>query len=463
MPPSTPAAASSSIGKEHGEEAVEDNSHNNMNNNTTSSSNDSSGASGEGDSSDGGSSKEGEEGGNGDDENGHDSEDSIQGKKPSISRICAEEEKHLSAIEGRLLRSRKTQNLPSSSVSCSMNANGPTNNVSSIPKQTSKKRPVSLAMVGNVYVSIDLAWEIEKVIDKRLNQQTDKYEYLVRHKNWSNRLDRWVSGAEVSADLVHEYNQQYHKLVKEKRHIEAFYGLEEDFVVQWNDEPYFIVTYGQNEHNKFCIVGLNKAGNSLICKKAHNPGHSHHQVHIQLVQHKLEELSLRIWPTRKYIGPILDVQLSMIPATPNEDFKKPLSCTPIQILSGKEEGIRRLQHHFDSPYLPVEYRPKQPPLHCTCSDKTDAGGQPIYDVCYKAGPDRCSKPTTLWLAHGPPISDRYAYVWNCKNNNPGCARYYDGHEDGIFNYSNATMVSHVIPYEFLYGLISGYEFLKNAA
>jgi hypothetical protein len=80
----------------------------------------------------------------------------------------------------------------------------------------------------------------------------------------------------------------------------------------------------------------------------------------------------------------------------------------------------------------------------------------VHDVEYKIALERYSKSTTLWVPVGPPVTGIQAYVWNCKNNNPLCTRFYDGSEDGIYNYSNATMISHAVLLEFMFGLISGY-------
>lgn len=321
-----------------------------------------------------------------------------------------------------------------------------------------EQRRLTLAMLPSVEVVISNDWEPEKIINSRVSSKTGKYEYLVVFKGTHTIFNSWKSTEDIVSEglshMVPEYESKLTKLTAEKQHLQAWYEERENFVMQWRSFPCFIVPYGGGEIQKFCAVVLNKKGNSLVCRKAHHPDHPVHKVHVHLVEKKLTELGLRVWPDAKYIGPESDLQPASDTGVKKDHIQKPFSTTPINIISGSQIEQARLEHYHKSPLLPEAFIPLKPPEECNCIE-VDREGKTCKGK-YKAGPEACSKSTVLWLPHGPPVVGRKAYVWRCKKNNPACTRHYDGHSAGIFNYSDSTMVSHVLLYDFLFGLITGY-------
>ena len=250
----------------------------------------------------------------------------------------------------------------------------------------------------------------------------------------------------------------------EKVHVAAWYPFGEQFVIWWKDHPFFIVPYGSGQINKFCVVGLDKTGKQLKCKNTKHPNHPQHQVHLQLVQKEMTKLNLTIHNKticEKRVVTVEEGQEDRIQAGREEEEEekedesiKALSVTPISVTGTDLLHVNRRQHYLDSPALPAEFKPTRVPDTCKCDIVGEDGR--TSKGRYKPGPDLYQKPTTLWFPYGPPETRKRCYLWKCAQNNPACTVHYDGHEDGILNYSNSTMVSHVILFEFLFGFITGY-------
>jgi hypothetical protein len=327
---------------------------------------------------------------------------------------------------------------------------------------------LSLAITANmpeVFVSIGAILIMEQVLDKRYHAELKQYQYLVKYKGLDSMWNSWVNPGEIKkVALVKEFEEQKSALVTQKKHIAAWYPLNEQLVVQWKDHSFFIVSHGSGELNNFCVVGINKLGTGIICKHTNHPNIPQHQVHVQLVEKEMEKLKLRIW-NKTRIGSVFEVQNCPEEQLELQKSKRnwiehPASTTSITLTSIESIHTKRLQHYQGSPTLVQEFKPESPPRFCKCVSHVGSGTDTAEICCtvYKTAPDLIIHPkgTTLWLPQGPPVTGCRIFVWKCQNNNAECTQYYDGYKDGIFNYNNVTLVSHVVLFEFLLGLVSGY-------
>ena len=321
------------------------------------------------------------------------------------------------------------------------------------PSQT-----VSLAiseLLPEVFVEIETLWEDDEVLDKR-KSEAGYYEFLVKAKGMSRACARWKHPKLITdPELVREFEETRSKQLKDKTHLTAWYPFKEELVVQWKDYPFFIVSYGGGQFNKFCVVGLDKTRTSLKCKNCYQANQPQHQVHIQMVQRYMTAHSLKLH--HKTISSAYDLFLPPTVQDTTKSLNKPVSQQTIHLKSVDLAEIRRHLHQ-DSSSLPLSFTPKTHPEFCKCEtiqQTPDGTNIAVFNTTYKATPEPVSKKTTLWLPHGPPITNRQAFVWRCKKENPKCNVFYDGHDDGIFNYSNSTMVSHSVMFEFLFSLVTG--------
>ena len=262
-----------------------------------------------------------------------------------------------------------------------------------------------------VYVSIETKWDIEKVLDKRMNEDLKHYQYLVKYKGWSNVCNCWVNPADIlDPSLVEQFELKRLQQVKEKQHVAAWYPFGEHFVVQWKQHPFFIVPYGGGQMNKFCVVGLNKSGLELKCKHAHHPNNPQHQVHVQIVKKEMTRLGLTIW--NKTFIPIDQMPKNpTLPSPISIPSRKPYSTTKINLKGNNALNNIRLQLHQSSSSIPQEFKPNPPPKYCTCTTPSEQGTEVVHCTPYKVAPEALPKETTLWLHHGPPVTGRKAYVW----------------------------------------------------
>ena len=146
----------------------------------------------------------------------------------------------------------------------------------------------------NVYVSINTRWVVEKLVDKRHNEELRCYQYLAKYEGFKDVCNRWLTPGEVELDMVKKFESKREKQVAAKEHVAAWYPFGEQFVVQWKSHPFFIVPYGGQQINNFCVVALDKTGKHLKCKDTKHPNHPQHQVHVQLVQKEMTKLNLTI-------------------------------------------------------------------------------------------------------------------------------------------------------------------------
>jgi hypothetical protein len=288
---------------------------------------------------------------------------------------------------------------------------------------------------------------VEQVIDKRLSSN-DKYEYLVTYKNYPKSCASWVSAKDIrNKNLILAFEEQRDQLMKEKRHLASWYPYTEQFVVQWKNLPFFIVPYGSGQLNNFCVVGLDKNGKFLKCKHVHNPNQPQHQVHVKLVQKEMAKLELHIGNKKFCSKEEMMTTENSEPST-NESIPKqrPISKKQINLNCSIAEGQMREGHFSSSHTIPTEFKPKSHPEFCQCQSDSKL---------YKSAPEPLNIAPILWLPLGRPVQDRKIFVWKCQRNNPKCDIFYDGHEDSIFNYSNKTLVSHVVLFKMLFSLLTG--------
>jgi hypothetical protein len=318
---------------------------------------------------------------------------------------------------------------------------------------------ISLAIsdiLPDMHIYIETVWEDEVVLDKRKSAE-GHYEYLVKGKGMSRTCVIWKHPKDITdPELVRMYEERRNKQIRDKTHLAAWYPFKEELVVQWKDAPFFIVSYGGGQFNKFCIVGLDRSRTSLKCKNANQSRLPQHQIHVHMVEKEIIKQGLRLH--HKTISPATDLFLPAAISDTTRSFSKPISQQLIYLTATDVLHKTRSSLHQDSNALPVSFTPKTHPEFCKCETRVtnpDGTFTITHSTQYKASPDPTSKATTLWLPHGAPITNRKAYVWRCQNYNPACNVFYDGHDDGIFNYSNSTMVSHAILLEFSFGLVVG--------
>lgn len=319
-----------------------------------------------------------------------------------------------------------------------------------------RRQNISLAvsdLLPDCFVSIAAIWIDAEVLDKR-KSAAGHYEYLVRPQRMTAMCAVWKHPRDIkNTELVREFEETRLKQIKDKTHLAAWYPFKEDLVVRWKDTSFFIVSYGNAQFNNFCIVGLDKTGTVLKCKKTHRPNQAQHQVHVQLVEKEMVKLQLKIHS--KTICPIN--QTTTTTNTPiNSPINKPFSHSPIKLQTSDQ--LHLIRQHQTATSLPMAFVPSSHPTFCKCESLEvlpDAETLILCKTRYKAAPDPASKPTTVWLPSGPPVTDRRAYVWRCQNHNSACNIYYDGNSDCIFNYSNSTMVSHAVLFDFLFGMATG--------
>jgi hypothetical protein len=384
------------------------------------------------------------------------SETILQEEEVDVRDCSSEEEKNRAVVQKRSRNHRLEAD-----VNTMAKIDGRVTRAQWKERKKGPPKDVSLAFsefLPDVVIHIETLWIDEVVLDKRKREESNHYEYLIKPKWMGKFCAKWKFPNEVQdSELVRVFEEKRVQQIKDKRHLAAWYPFKEELVVQWKDYPFFIVSYGGGQFNKFCIVGLDKTRTALKCKNAHLPNQSLHQVHVQMVEKEMNRLGLCIH--HKTISPANDIFPPAALKDTTRSLSKPISQHRLQVESAEEIHKIRCQLHQNSSTLPIMFAPVSHPRFCKCeTEMTDSGGS-VSVVCqtgYKLIPDAVSKPTTLWLPHGPPITDRRAYVWRCKMENPACNVFYDGYQDGIFNYSNSTMVSHSIMFEFLFGMITGY-------
>jgi len=118
------------------------------------------------------------------------------------------------------------------------------------------------AILPEVFVQIETLWVDEVVLDKR--KSTDgSYEYLVKAKGMSKLCAVWKSPVNImDPELVRLFEQKRVNQIKDKTHLAAWYPFKEEMVVRWKNTPFFIVSYGGGQFNKFCIVANGGKGNA---------------------------------------------------------------------------------------------------------------------------------------------------------------------------------------------------------
>ena len=283
------------------------------------------------------------------------------------------------------------------------------------------------------------------MVDKRLGE-CGKYEYLVMYKNFPRTCASWVSAKEIpKKKLIEEFELTRDQLVKEQKHLAAWYTFDEHFVVRWENKPYFVVPYESGQLNNFCIVGLDTTKTKLKCTGVHNPGQATHQVHVKLVQAEMRKLGLQIADL---------VSLTTTSSAEKVEKVRPISQQQISLQTSTEVMVARNKLVHGTQALPTCFKPTSHPEVCQCETVTETG-EKVQVTHYKSEAEVMNIQPTLWLSFGAPVTDKSIFVWKCKNNNPSCNIYYDGREDAIFNYSNTTLVSHVVLFEFLFGLVTG--------
>lgn len=141
-------------------------------------------------------------------------------------------------------------------------------------------------------------------------------------------------------------------------------------------------------------------------------------------------------------------------------LSKPVSKTPINILDNTKltEATKKLY----AGGIPEEFKPTCHPEFCKCATVEVINEKEIehFRTEYEPAPRQLATKSCLWLPFGASVTNRAIFSWRCRNNNPKCEVFYDGVEDGIFNYSNKTLVATVVLLDFLLSLVCGFVILS---
>ena len=191
---------------------------------------------------------------------------------------------------------------------------------------------------------------------------------------------------------MQEFEEKRVKQIRDKTHLAAWYPFKEELVIQWKDHPFFIVSYGGGQFNKFCIVGMDKKQSALKCKNTHQPNQPVHLVHVQMVEKELLKLGLKLH--NKTISPATDLFLPSAFQDTTKSLTKPISQHPIQLKTAAELHLIRQKLHQDSASIPTSFTPKSHPEFCKCETTTlnpDNTHQVHYNTTYKLTPDPIKK------------------------------------------------------------------------
>ncbi len=324
----------------------------------------------------------------------------------------------------------------------------------------SKSKPVLLAaaevMLPSVSVMIEPLLIPEKIVSKRYNKSLGHYQYLVKFERLSTLHSAWLAPKKIrNRKLLDDYERRYSAETPLKQQAVSWFPFDEKFVVQWKDHPFFVVSYGAGQLNKFCIIGLDKTGLVLVCKGTKNRGGSRHLVHINMVKSLMTSKQLVIH-NREIMSADQAAKIpKRTPSSTDSIFPSPLSTKPTSIFPSSTIQDCLIQHISSisaSTSIPMDLVPRQHPVHCKCILPEGLPGQ------YKTVPEPMSGNAgqcKVWLLYGKPLKGRTVFYWRCLQNNPLCDVYYDGGTEGLFVHSNATVVSHLVPLDFLLQLVSG--------
>ena len=294
----------------------------------------------------------------------------------------------------------------------------------------------------------------EKIVKKRENTTEECYEFLVQFEGLSRTFDAWMKPKDIqNPGLIQHYEATVLTEIAQKTHIAAWYPFKEDFAVQWLNLPYFAVSYGGGQLNKFCIVGFNKDKSKLVCKDATKKENPRHQAHVILVDRLLQSKGLVAFQGNIITEAEKALIISSVPSLPETTgFSKPISKTRLSLIpsTSVQEALKQQLQNPQS--VPMEFKPKNHPEKCKCV--LENGDQGQYKTSPEILPGKASGHCVVWLLYEQ-LNNRTQYYWRCMQNNPACDVFYNGAEDGFLTYSSTTIVSHAVPLDFILQLVTG--------
>lgn len=317
------------------------------------------------------------------------------------------------------------------------------------------KKSVTLAAAPNFqdcFVDITPLLIPESIVDKRMNNNLGHYEYLVKFEATSKLYNAWLAPKDIhKPQLIAAYEKARQAEISHQQHPISWYPFGEQFAVQWKTHPYFVVSYGAGQFNKFCIVGLDKTGQELKCKHTKNKNNPRHRVHLNMVAALMKSKDLVIHNSKIMSAASAATIPMHTPVSSKPFFPKPLSSSQISIFPSPEIQKLLVQQITDPASIPIEFKPTTHPEWCKCTLPDGTLGK------YKSvsEPMPTTRPCKVWLLHGPPLLHRKVYYWRCMQNNPACDVFYDGAADGYLAYSSGTIVSHAVPMDFIFQLVTG--------
>ena len=194
----------------------------------------------------------------------------------------------------------------------------------------------------------------EKILDKRMNEELDHYQYLVKMENLSKLHAVWMGPKEVHPqELVKEFEDHRATETSLKQTVAYWYPFGENFTVWWKDTPYFIVSYGGGQFNKFCIVGLDKEKKVLKCKNTSNCHTPRHQSHAKMVKKLMVQSGLVVYNKTIVLQSMVAGLPSFVPdcSSSNNSIPKPLSNSKISLFlpeSIRECLVKQVQFYIKS-------------------------------------------------------------------------------------------------------------------
>lgn len=166
-----------------------------------------------------------------------------------------------------------------------------------------------------------------------MNEELGHYQYLVKMVDLSKLHAIWMAPKEVDQQLIKEFEDRRATETFQKQTAAYWYPFGENFSVRWKDTPYFVVSYGGGQFNKFCIVGLDKEKKVLKCKDASNCHTPRHQSHAKMVKELMMQSGLVVHNKTIVLQSTVEGLPSFVPdcSSSNNSIPKPLSNSKISL------------------------------------------------------------------------------------------------------------------------------------
>ena len=303
-----------------------------------------------------------------------------------------------------------------------------------------------------VVAAPDAEYEVEYLLGKRFNNIKQRAEYLVKWKNWAHLYNSWVLIDDLFCDELIEKYEAERKYGNENDLAVAL--ISSDLVVRYQQSSYFIVPYGNNVHNKFCIVGPNKNKSLFTCKHVNHVRGSKHVAHQKLVYaaiDRMEDLTVEniLVNLNKNIH---ELGTKDEGEDENAEVKTlSLSTKPISICL-ENDILKQMDSFSIQTWNNKALKPELVPKHCKCMHHQQENGVEItVHGQYMTEPILVTAKSILYSEKG--IVPVKVYMLKCQSEAKECTLHYQGNGDGIFNYNGSILLTYSVLFDFLFSLI----------